>query len=107
MFFVKDEWVFKVCFVVFEGEWVYCKLGEIIEFFFGGIFIVGKFEYYGGDILFICLGEILFDLIELFIIENGLNSLLVKMVKVGDIFYVLYGVISGEVGIFKIIGVIN
>lgn len=89
------------------SSWEQRKLGKITESYSGGTPLVGKKEYYDGDIPFIRSGEINNDKTELFISVEGLNKSSAKMVKDGDILYALYGATSGEVSISKIKGAIN
>ena len=107
MFPQDGERVPRVRFAGFSGEWETEKIEKFTFSYSGGTPLVGKSEYYSGEIPFIRSAEINSSTTELFITEKGLNSSSAKMVDVGDILYALYGATSGEVGRSQIRGAVN
>ncbi|WP_338552911.1 restriction endonuclease subunit S [Paenibacillus sp. KS-LC4] len=88
-------------------DWEQRKLGNVSISYSGGTPLVGKNDYYNGDIPFIRSAEIKSNRTELTITKTGLNNSSAKLVEKGDILYALYGATSGEVGISRINGAIN
>ena len=88
-------------------DWKFKTLGKITTFFSGGTPKSTEKKYYNGDIPFIGSGDILYNHVDKYITDLGLQESSAKLINKGDLLYALYGATSGTVGIAKISGAIN